>query len=161
MRRSVALIPIFGYNPPMGGLADSGPAPDGDGGIGRRRFIASAAAAGGLAFAVPAIVTMKPAGASTLTSPPPKPPDSPGEPVSPPEVGGRTVAAPGTGAADPTVAPVVAGGQLPFTGANVKELTATGLAAAGAGTAMVLWSAERAKDVGTEAAPPLPPEPAT
>jgi hypothetical protein len=134
----------------MGELADSGPRPDGDG-TGRRRFILGAAAAGGLAFAAPAIVTMKPAGASTLTSPPPRPPDPP----DPPEVVGETVAAPGvTPTAAPQVAPAVASGQLPFTGGNVKEMFATGLAATGAGTAMVLWSAERAKHVPPEATGP-------
>jgi hypothetical protein len=136
----------------MGELADSGiPEPDGEPEVGRRRFIAGAAVAGGLAFAAPAIVTMRPAGASTLTSPPPKPPNQP------PEVGGETEAVPGDpGAVAPAVAPAVAAGQLPFTGASVKEMFAAGLGATAAGTAMVLWSAERAQQVPPDAtaAPP-------
>jgi hypothetical protein len=146
----------------MGEIADSVGKPDGEGEIGRRRFLASAAAAGGLAFAVPAIVTMKPAGASTLTSPPPKPPDPPAErgtvtvkPESAPDVGGETAAAPGgAGGGQPALAPVVAAGQLPFTGASVKEMLAAGLAATGAGTAMVVWSSERAQGDPPEAAAP-------
>jgi hypothetical protein len=135
----------------MGELADSGQEPDGTEGTGRRRFIAGVAAAGGLAFAAPAIVTMQPAGASTLTSPPPKPP----EPPSPPTVDATDVGDPTPApAAAPAVAPVVASGQLPFTGASVKALAATGLAATAAGTAMVVWSAERAKNVPPDVTPP-------
>jgi hypothetical protein len=140
----------------MGEFADSGIAgPDGREGVGRRRFIAGAAVAGGLAFAAPAIVTMKPAGASTLTSPPPEPPGPP------PEVIGETAAMPGdpgatapTVAASSTVAPAVASGQLPFTGANAKELAAWGLAATATGAAMVAWSAPRAEIEPPEATPP-------
>ena len=145
----------------MGELTGRGAGPDGEGEIGRRCFIAGAAAAGGLAFTVPAIVTMKPAGASTLTSPPPKPPDTPGDSVAPADienppvqVRGEVATVPTGRADDPAVAPVVAAGQLPFTGANVKEMLAAGLAATSAGAAMVLWSAERAKDAPPEATPP-------
>jgi hypothetical protein len=139
----------------MGELADSGQEPDGTEGTGRRRFIAGVAAASGLAFAAPAIVTMQPAGASTLTSPPPKPPDPPVGPASPPAVAATDVADPPAAApAAPAVAPVVASGQLPFTGASVKALAATGLAATAAGTAMVVWSAERAKNVPPDVTPP-------
>jgi len=150
----VALVPLLQYNGDVGELADSGPGPDREGATGRRQFIAGAAAAGGLAFVAPAIVTMKPAGASTMTSPPPRPPDPPAEPATPPEVEGQTLDPPAAGAPEPAVAPAVASGQLPFTGADVKELFATGLAATAAGTGMVLWSAERAKHVPPEATDP-------
>jgi hypothetical protein len=47
--------------------------------LGRRRFMVRAAAVGTVAFAVPTIITMAPAGAAELTSPPPTPPPDPPE----------------------------------------------------------------------------------
>ena len=48
----------------------------GSGGIIRRRFLIGAAGVGAAAWVAPAIITMDPAGAAELTSPPPKPPDT-------------------------------------------------------------------------------------
>ncbi len=106
----------------------------GTGGIGRRRFLIGAAGVSAAAWVAPAIITMDPAGAAELTSPPPKPPDT---------VSAQTVEVPGaqvkpdaevSGATDD-------GGRLPFTGANLEQLTIAGLAATAAGAAMHFWSA--------------------
>ena len=119
----------------------------GSGGIGRRRFLVGAAGLGAAAWAAPAIITMDPAGAAALTSPPPKPPDT--------EVSAQTVEVRG---AEVTAEPEVAsddGGHLPFTGANLEQLTIAGLAATASGAAMHFWSA-RAGTVGRQPVDPPP-----
>jgi hypothetical protein len=124
-------------------------------GVGRRRFLVAAAGAGAAAWAVPAIITMEPAGASGLTSPPPKPSQPPATSASPPpEVLGTEVvkdpaAAPGSEVAGATAA----GGQLPFTGAKVEQLTIAGLAATAGGAAMHFWSAGTPKPGASGASP--------
>jgi hypothetical protein len=113
--------------------------PDTGGTSGRRDFMRKAVV-GTSAFVVPTIITVDPADAQALTSPPPEPP---GQAESPPaETGGApaTVSrrAPGTNR-NP------AGGgraELPSTGANLDRLVAAGLAATAGGAALVLWSAE-------------------
>ena len=64
--------------------------------VGRRKFLVKAAVAGSVAWAVPAIITMEPAGAAALTSPPPTPPV---------EVQEETVIDPGTATTEPAVSP--------------------------------------------------------
>ena len=119
----------------------------GSGGIGRRRFLAGAAGLGAAAWAAPAIISMDPAGAAALTSPPPKPPDT--------EVSAQTVEVRGVEVAtDPKVASD--DGHLPFTGANLEQLTIAGLAATAAGAAMHYWSAR----TGAAGANPVDPPPA-
>ena len=72
----------------------------------------------------------------------------------PPEVSPEVLDAPAAEAGVPVVDPsAVSAGQLPFTGASVKDLLAAGLAATAGGAAMVLWSA----DSGTGRASSPPP----
>ena len=101
------------------------------GATGRRDFMRKAAVVGTGAFVVPTIITVDPADAQALTSPPPEPP---GRPESPPvDVGSsrgtRSLPAPGT---QPNLAAgsrVTARTELPRTGANLDRLVAAGLAA--------------------------------
>jgi hypothetical protein len=117
--------------------------PDALGASGRRDFMRKAAVVGSGAFVVPTIITVDPADAQALTSPPPEPP---GQPESPPaEAGGS----PGTVAQPTSTEPNQAGRtltttrtELPRTGANLDRLAAAGLAATAGGAALVLWSAE-------------------
>jgi hypothetical protein len=126
----------------MGGRED-----EAEVGMGRRRFLVAAAGAGAAAWVVPAIITMEPAGASGVTSPPPKPSQPPATGASPPpEVLGTDLvkdpaAAPGAEVAGATAD----GGQLPFTGAKAEQLTIAGLAATAGGAAMHFWSARTPK----------------
>jgi hypothetical protein len=76
---------------------DAGP-PEAAGASGRRDFMRKAAVVGTGAFVVPTIITVDPADAQALTSPPPEPP---GRPESPPVEVGRSrgtqsLPAPGT-----------------------------------------------------------------
>jgi hypothetical protein len=89
--------------------------------LGRRKFLFRAAVAGTAAWAVPTIITMEPAGAASLTSPPPTPPVV---------VQGETV-----------IAEVEARGSLPVTGAPITTLLGAGAAAIVGGGAMHEWSA--------------------
>jgi hypothetical protein len=130
---------------------DSGSAVD------RRAFLRKAAVAGTGAFAVPMIVTVAPADAQALTSPPPEPPGSSMQPASP-GVGRRAPpparAAPG---ASPAGRRVFGRTELPRTGADIDRLVAAGLAATAGGAALVLWSADaRAKYAAPKAADPGP-----
>jgi hypothetical protein len=128
----------------MASSSDDASPPDWAGATGRRDFMRKAAVVGTGAFIVPTIVTVDPADAQALTSPPPEPP---GRPESPPaEVDGSpgTVSrrAPGT---QPNLAAgrqATARTELPRTGANLDRLVAAGLAATAGGAALVLWSAE-------------------
>lgn len=147
---------------------------DDDGGIHRRSFLIKAAIAGTAAIAVPTIVSVSPAGASTLVSPPPKPPTDPGEPVDPtkPEAGppedpptevrGITEVQAQVAPSSQANASTVSGAQLPLTGVEVKDLVAGGLAATAGGAALMLWSADRGKVAQAAAnllgvTPPNPP----
>jgi len=127
----------------MASSSDDASAPDAVDVSGRRDFMRKAAVVGSGAFVVPTIITVDPADAQALTSPPPEPP---GRPESPPaEAGG----APGT-VAQPTGrqrnqagrSRTTARTELPRTGANLDRLAAAGLAATAGGAALVLWSAE-------------------
>jgi hypothetical protein len=127
----------------MASSSDDASAPDAVDVSGRRDFMRKAAVVGSGAFVVPTIITVDPADAQALTSPPPEPP---GRPESPPaEAGG----APGT-VAQPTGRQRNQAGrtrttertELPRTGANLDRLAAAGLAATAGGAALVLWSAE-------------------
>jgi hypothetical protein len=128
----------------MASSSDDASPPDRAGATGRRDFMRKAAVVGTGAFVVPTIVTVDPADAQALTSPPPEPP---GRPESPPaEVDGS----PGTvSRGAPGTRPNLAAGrqatartELPRTGANLDRLVAAGLAATAGGAALVLWSAE-------------------
>ena len=127
----------------MASSSDDASAPDAVDVSRRRDFMRKAAVVGSGAFVVPTIITVDPADAQALTSPPPEPP---GRPESPPaEAGG----APGT-VAQPTGrrrnqagrSGTTARTELPRTGANLDRLAAAGLAATAGGAALVLWSAE-------------------
>ena len=104
--------------------------------VGRREFLRKAAVAGTGAFAVPMIVTVDPADARALTSPPPEPPGS-----------STTPEHPGTGVEAPAPSrsrarQVSARTELPRTGADIDRLVVAGLAATAGGAALVLWSAD-------------------
>lgn len=128
----------------MASSTDDASPPNPGGATGRRDFMRKAAVAGTGAFVVPTIVTVDPADAQALTSPPPEPP---GHPESPPveedgSPGTVSRRAPGT---QPNLAAgrrVTARTELPRTGANLDRLVAAGLAATAGGAALVLWSAE-------------------
>lgn len=123
----------------MASSTDDTSPPDPAGATGRRDFMRKAAVAGTGAFVVPTIVTVDPADAQALTSPPPEPP---GHRESPPvEEDGSpgTVSRRAPGAAGRRV---TARTELPRTGANLDRLVAAGLAATAGGAALVLWSAE-------------------
>ncbi|HKA85604.1 MAG TPA: hypothetical protein VKD21_17155 [Acidimicrobiales bacterium] len=100
-----------------------------------RRAFLQKAAAGTAAFALPMIITVDPAGAQALNSPPPEPPGSGRER----QASRRT--------------------ELPRTGNGLDRLVAAGLTATASGAALVLWSAELES---RSAAPqPADPEPET
>jgi hypothetical protein len=127
----------------MASPSDDASPPDPMGSTGRRDFMRKAAVVGTGAFVVPTIVTVDPADAQALTSPPPEPPGHPESPAvevdGPPGTGSRR--APGT---QPNLAAgrVAARTELPRTGADLDRLVAAGLAATAGGAALVLWSAE-------------------
>ena len=133
-------------------------------GLGRRQFMLRAAVAGTVAFAVPTIVTMEPAGAAALTSPPPKPPVE--VEVKPETVTAATAAPAVEVATDPaTAAKPQVKGTLAFTGANIDMLSRAGAAAVAGGGALHIWStragARRVIPVDGAAETPLdPPGPA-
>jgi hypothetical protein len=108
---------------------------------GRRDFLRKAGVVGTGAFAVPMIVTVDPADAQALTSPPP---EAPGRPDSPPvDAAGSTASPPGTQRAPRATGTRVTGRtELPRTGADLDRLVVAGLAATAGGAALVLWSAE-------------------
>ena len=101
----------------------------------RRRFLFRAAGAGFVALTVPTIVSVAPASAAGLTSPPPE--------VQPTVEARSPTQAPPVAAAEVSAA----GGQLPFTGADVQKPIAAGLTAIAGGSALIYWSAH----------PPIPP----
>jgi hypothetical protein len=119
---------------------------------GRRDFLHKAAILGTSAFAVPMIITVDPAAAQAVTSPPPRPPGSTG-PESP---GVGLVTAPGTQATSPGDRPPASGRtELPRTGADIDRMVAAGLAATAGGAALVLWSS----DMKSKSAAPRPADP--
>jgi hypothetical protein len=115
-----------------------------------RRHFLQKAAAGTAAFAIPTIMTVDPARAQALTSPPPEPPVSrsgPGtvESVARSQHAGRSQASGRT--------------ELPRTGADIDRMVAAGLTATAGGAALVLWSADTRSRSG--APQPADPEPGT
>jgi hypothetical protein len=126
----------------MARSSDDASAPDAVAASGRRAFMRKAAVVGSGAFVVPTIITVDPADAQSLTSPPPEPPQHESPPA---EAGGS----PGPRAQPAATQPSQAGRtrtttrtQLPRTGANLDRLAGAGLAATAGGAALVLWSAE-------------------
>jgi hypothetical protein len=120
-------------------MADSleGGRVDARAGMGRRAFLVRATAVGAAAWAVPTIVTMTPAGAAEVTSPPPRPPVTP--PSETTVVVDPQVVDPGTQVASKTATQAT----LPNTGADTARLAAAGLAAIAGGAALTLWSADK------------------
>jgi hypothetical protein len=101
----------------------------------RRQFLRRAAVVGTGIFVVPTIITLDPASAQAITSPPPEPPEPPTE------VGGATL--PRDAAGTQVAGTQVAGRTtLPRTGAELDDLVKAGLAAIAGGSALVLWSAD-------------------
>jgi hypothetical protein len=119
--------------------SDSGGIRPGEAGgaVGRRDFLRKAAAVGTGAFAVPMIVTVDPADAQALISPPPELPGSSTQPEAP-EIG--PVGSPG--AQQASRRQVSARTELARTGTDIDRLVAAGLAATAGGAALVLWSAD-------------------
>jgi hypothetical protein len=127
------------------------PGPAGDT-PGRRNFLRKATVVGTGAFAVPMIITVDPADAQALTSPPPKPPGSSRGSESVGSVAPRGTQPAGRSRGSPNT-------DLPRTGAGIDRLVAAGLTATASGAALVLWSA----DMMSRSAVPQPadPEPET
>lgn len=119
--------------------------------LGRRKFLFTAAAVGTVAWAVPTIITMEPAGAAALTSPPPEPPVDPVDPVV--QVRGAVASGePGsTSTAAPAAGTTASQAELPRTGVEPTNLLAAGLAATAGGAAMLLWSADAGTSSGSVA----------
>jgi hypothetical protein len=130
---------------------------------GRRDFLRRAAVAGTGAFAVPMIVTVDPANAQAVTSPPPAPSGS--SVPKRPGVGGATSPTAGAtgGVEQAGRRPDHGRTELPRTGADVDRLVAAGLAATAGGAALVLWSAdlERSSPPTSHSPGPADPEAAT
>jgi hypothetical protein len=137
----------------------------GHGGLDRRRFLLGAGAVSAAAFAVPTIITIAPAGAASLTSPPPQPPGPPEVEVLPnritdPPVAVAGIEDPGTAVA-PKTEVLAARTGLPLTGAEVGALTAAGLAATAGGAALHVWSAKAGLHEPPPATGPAAPAPET
>jgi hypothetical protein len=115
----------------------------------RREFLRKATI-GTSAFAVPMILTVDPADAQAVASPPP---ESPAQ-TSPTAAGVTGSTAPGRAA---TNRPASGRSELPRTGADVDRLVAAGLAATAAGAALLLWSADTRSQAGTSATLPDTP----
>jgi hypothetical protein len=119
----------------------------------RRDFLRKTAIVGTGAFAAPMIITVEPADAQAITSPPPQPPGST-EPEPP--AAGVAGSTPGTEDRHPAPRPQGSGrSELPRTGAAIDRMVATGLAATAGGAALVLWSS----DMKSKSAAPRPAEP--
>jgi hypothetical protein len=115
----------------------------------RREFLRRATIGTG-AFAVPVILTVDPADAQAVASPPPEPPAQ----ASPPATGVTGSTAPGPSATD---LPASGRSELPRTGADIDRLAAAGLAATAAGAALLLWSADARSHAVTSATLPDTP----
>jgi hypothetical protein len=112
--------------------------------VSRRAFLRRVTVAGTGAFVVPIIVTVDPADAQALTSPPPEPPGS--------SHGSPGAETPTTTVASPTSSHVSGRTELPRTGGDIDRLVAAGLAATAGGAALVLWSA----DIKSKSSAPTP-----
>lgn len=113
-------------------MADATDHPKHAAGPDRRQFLRRAAVVGTGIFVVPTIITLDPASAQAITSPPPEPPTEVGGATLPRDAAGTQVA--GTQVAGRTT--------LPRTGAELDDLVKAGLAAIAGGSALVLWSAD-------------------
>ncbi|MEJ7582492.1 MAG: twin-arginine translocation signal domain-containing protein [Acidimicrobiales bacterium] len=139
---------------------------DAEADLDRRRFLGKAAVAGGTVWAVPTLVSMRPAGAAELTSSPPvtattetsiapntSTPSTVARNTAPdpappgPSTGNNEPS--GTSNGDPTGGGPATAGSLPRTGADLDTLAATGLTAIAAGGALTYWSATRTPDLAT------------
>lgn len=141
----------------MEGSGNQMPAVGSNPAVARREFLVKAAVAGTAAWAIPTIITMEPAGAAELTSPPPTPPEVEIE------VEGKTVIdpTPGETVIDPaqvaTEPEVEVRGALAVTGAQITTLAGAGAAAIAGGGALHHWSARRERAGSTR--PDLSAEP--
>jgi hypothetical protein len=115
----------------------------------RREFLRKATIGTG-AFAVPMILTVDPADAQAVTSPPPESPAQTSPPAS--GVTGTTAAGPAA-----TNRPASGRSELPRTGTDIDRLVAAGLAATAAGAALVLWSADARSHAATSTTVPNTP----
>lgn len=95
------------------------------GSVARRRFLMRAAGGVSAALVVPSILSVTPASADDLRSPPPTSVEPAGKEK---------------GAAGPRVAGTSTG-QLAFTGSNIDEEVTAALAAISGGAALLYWSA--------------------
>lgn len=117
---------------------------DAEGTGGRRDFMRKAAVVGTGAFVVPTIITVDPAEAQALTSPPPEPPGRTAPPVGDLGSSPGTESPPATddqASARPDGRPTRRT-ELPRTGEDLDRLAVAGLAATAGGAALVVWSAE-------------------
>jgi LPXTG-motif cell wall-anchored protein len=127
----------------MASSSDDASAPDAVDASGRRDFMRKAAVVGSGAFVVPTIITVDPADAQALTSPPPEPPGQHDSPPAEASDSPGTVAQPAATRPNPANRTrTTTRTELPRTGANLDHLAAAGLAATAGGAALVLWSAE-------------------
>ena len=115
----------------------------------RREFLRKATI-GTSAFAVPMILTVDPANAQAVASPPP---ESPAQ-TSLPATGVTGPTTPGRSA---TNRPASGRSELPRTGADIDRLAAAGMAATAAGAALLLWSADARSHAVTSATGPRVP----
>jgi hypothetical protein len=115
----------------------------------RREFLRKATIGTG-AFAVPMILTVDPADAQAVASPPP---ESPAQ-ASPPATVVTGPTAPGSPA---TSRPASGRSELARTGADIDRLVAAGLAATATGAALLLWSADARSHAATSATVPDTP----
>jgi hypothetical protein len=120
---------------------------------GPRDFLRKAVVGSG-AFAVPTIITVNPASAQALNSPPPEPP---GRPQPPPvDQGSDSAASPGSQQDRRDGRTQMTGRtELPRTGMDLDRLVVAGLTATAGGAALVLWSAD-AKPARAETPTPRP-----
>lgn len=141
----------------MASVSDEAGRPDMGGTGGRRDFMRKAAVVGSGAFLVPTIITVDPAEAQALTSPPPERPGRPESPpvdlgsspgtVSPPASGQPGARAPGSRVTGRT--------ELPRTGADLDRLLVPGLAAT-AGARRSCCGAPKQRPVAPRPLTPLP-----
>ena len=125
----------------MGNFSDEVGPHDSGSTSGRRDFLRKAAVVGTGAFVVPTIITVDPADAQALTSPPPQPPGPPQSPQV--DLGSSPATVPPQATATQPAGNRVTGlTELPRTGANIDRLVVAGLAATAGGAGLVLWSGD-------------------
>jgi hypothetical protein len=139
---------------------------DASGATGRRDFLRRATIASTGALAMPMIVTVDPADAQALTSPPPEAPGSSNrpqkpavEPVNEPATSGALSSR--TGGSRASRRGVSGRAELPRTGADIDRMVAAGLAATAGGAALLLWSADAQSRPAPESPAPGAADPET